>query len=67
MRVLNIILLFTLLFIYKISAVRLAIFNDIHLNITYDLPCGFPSCNNLGKYNFNSPAALVEAILDDLQ
>ena len=59
--------MFALLFVSKIFSIRLAIFNDVHLNMAYDLTCGFPSCNDLGKYNFNPPAALIDALLMDLQ
>jgi hypothetical protein len=44
---------------------RVAILNDIHLNHTYDFPCG-TICYDLGSHGYDSPPALIDTILDDL-
>jgi Calcineurin-like phosphoesterase len=45
---------------------RLAILNDIHLNLTYEYTCGFPFCYDQGIYGVDAPTALFDTILDDL-
>lgn len=45
---------------------RVAILNDIHLNQTYDFPCG-AICYDRGSHGYDSPPALVDTILDDIQ
>lgn len=50
------------------SALRLAIFNDIHLNTTYDYQCPYTSlCYDQGMYDFDSPPALLDTMLSDLK
>ena len=45
---------------------RLAILNDIHLNLTYHMGCSFPHCYDDGQYSFDSPHSLMDLIIDDL-
>ena len=48
------------------NSLRVAIFNDVHIDINYTPACGWPLCYDLGKYNMNSPTTLVETLLKDL-
>ena len=50
----------------QIEAVRIAIINDVHLNLTYDYGCSFPFCYDHGMYGLDSPSQLVETLLDDM-
>jgi hypothetical protein len=43
------------------------VLSDLHLNLTYDYTCGFPFCNDLGKYQLDSSLPLVETLLDDMK
>jgi hypothetical protein len=49
------------------QALRVAILNDLHLNRTYDQSCTFMRCYDRGDYGSDSPAKLVETILEDMQ
>ena len=40
---------------------------DIHLNPNYTDVCGFPLCLDLGNYGTDTPEALLNATLDDMQ
>ena len=61
--------LFLALVLHIIPALglRLAIFNDIHINTTYNEGCDFPLCNSLGIYGLDPPARLLERMLIDLK
>ena len=50
-----------------INTYRIALLNDIHLNLTYNLQCHFPLCYDLGRYDYDSPAALLDLMFDDLK
>jgi hypothetical protein len=43
-----------------VHSIRLAVFNDIHLDLTYTLPCNWRTafCYDLGIYEQNPPPAL---------
>jgi hypothetical protein len=47
--------------------VRIAILNDVHLNLTYDYGCSFPFCYDHGMYGLDPPSQLVDTLLDDMQ
>ena len=50
------------------GSVRIAILNDIHLNLTYDYGCTFPSlCYDHGMYGLDPPAQLLDTMMDDLK
>ena len=51
----------------QIEAVRIAILNDVHLNLTYDYGCSFPFCYDNGMYGLDPPSQLVDTLLDDMQ
>ncbi len=53
-------------FLGSSSGVRIAILNDVHLNLTYDYGCTFPFCYDRGMYGLDSPALLLDTILDDM-
>ena len=55
------------LYIIPVLGLRLAIFNDIHINTTYNEGCGFSLCNILGRYGADPPAKLFETMLADLK
>lgn len=52
-----------------VHSLRLAILNDIHLNLTYDNTCTWlqPFCYDHGKYELDPPPALLDTILADMK
>jgi len=51
----------------QVEAVRIAILNDVHLNLTYDYGCSFPFCYDHGMYGLDPPSQLLDTLLDDMQ
>ena len=51
----------------QVEAVRIAILNDVHLNLTYDYGCSFPFCYDNGMYGLDPPSQLLDTLLEDMQ
>lgn len=49
-----------------VSCFRLALINDIHLNLTYAEPCSLPLCKDMGMYFNDAPIELLDTILNDI-
>jgi len=48
------------------QALKFALINDLHLNMTYDGQCNL-MCYDKGAYGLDSPAKLIDTILEDIQ
>ncbi len=46
-------------------ALKFALINDLHLNLTYDGDCRL-MCYDKGSYGTDPPAALIDTILEDI-
>ncbi len=53
-------------FISCAHALKFALINDIHLNLTYDQGCGFV-CYDRGNYGSDSPALLFDTVLENIE
>lgn len=49
-----------------VASKRIAILNDVHLNLTDTSDCRFPYCYDNGQYNLDSPSGLLDTMLEDL-
>jgi hypothetical protein len=47
------------------KALKLALINDIHLNLTYDQGCGI-ICYDRGNYGLDTPALLFDTVLENI-
>lgn len=54
-----------LLIISCAHALKFALINDIHLNLTYDQGCGI-MCYDRGNYGSDTPALLFDTVLENI-
>ena len=47
------------------QALKLALINDIHLNLTYDQGCSI-GCYDRGNYGLDTPALLFDTVLENI-
>ena len=61
----KLLLISSLLAIGCVQSLKLALINDIHLNLTYDQGCGI-LCYDRGNYGSDSPALLFDTVLQNI-
>ena len=61
----KLLLISSLLAIGCVQSLKLALINDIHLNLTYDQGCGI-LCYDRGNYGSDSPSLLFDTVLQNI-